>query len=125
VEGGAGAPEDALGGGNGFAIGKNAPPEAVDFVKYLTRAESQVQCAKEGFCVPVVKGGEAGLTDPLLKMVQQGAAAAKYFQLYYDQYLPPAMGSVVNDSVQGLFAGTLTPEQAAQAIEDSAKKEIK
>jgi raffinose/stachyose/melibiose transport system substrate-binding protein len=125
VEGGAGAPTDALGGGNGFAIGKNAPPEAVDFVKYLTRPESQAQCAEVGFCVPVVKGGEAGLTDPLLKMVQQGAAAAQYFQLYYDQYLTPAMGSVVNDSVQGLFAGTLTPEQAAQALEDSAKTELK
>ena len=125
VEGGAGAGTDALGGGNGFALGKNASPEAVDFVKYLTRAESQVQCAQEGFCVPVVKGGEAGLTDPLLKKVQEGAAAAKYFQLYYDQYLPPAMGSVVNDSVQGVFAGTMTPEQAAQALEDSAKTELK
>jgi raffinose/stachyose/melibiose transport system substrate-binding protein len=125
VEGGAGAATDALGGGNGFALGKNASPEAVDFAKYLTRAESQVQCAKEGFCVPVVKGGEEGLTDPLLKQVQQGAAAAKYFQLYYDQFLPPAMGSVVNDSVQGVFAGTMTPEQAAQALEDSAQKELK
>jgi len=125
VEGGAGAGTDALGGGNGFAIGKNAPPEAVDFVKYLTRAESQQQCAAAGFCVPVVKGGEAGLTDPLLKQVQQGAAAAQYFQLYYDQYLPPAMGSVVNDSVQGVFAGTLTPEQCAQAVEDSAAQELK
>jgi hypothetical protein len=35
------------------------------------------------------------------------------------------MGSVINDSVQGIFAGTLTPEQAAQAIEDSAAQEIK
>jgi raffinose/stachyose/melibiose transport system substrate-binding protein len=57
--------------------------------------------------------------------VQKNAAAAKYFQLYYDQYLPPAMGSVVNDSVQGLFAGSSTPEQAAQAVEDSAKTELK
>jgi raffinose/stachyose/melibiose transport system substrate-binding protein len=57
--------------------------------------------------------------------VQSGAAAAKYFQLYYDQAMPPAVGSVVNDSVQGIFASTLTPEQAAQAIEDSAQQEIK
>jgi raffinose/stachyose/melibiose transport system substrate-binding protein len=124
VEGGAGDAADALGGGNGFAIGKDAPPEAVDFVKYLTRAESQVQCAAEGFCVPVVKGGEAGLTDPLLLAVQQGAAAAQYFQLYYDQYLPPAMGSVVNDNVQALFAGTLTPEQMTEALEASAAAEL-
>ena len=66
VEGGKGDPSDAVGGGNGFAIGKNASPEAVDFVKYLTRAESQVQLAKIGVAIPVVKGGEAGLTDPLM-----------------------------------------------------------
>jgi raffinose/stachyose/melibiose transport system substrate-binding protein len=125
VEGGAGDPNDAVGGGNGFAIGKNASPEAVDFVKYLTRPESQVQLAQAGVAIPVVKGGEAGLTDPLLQTLQKSLAAAKYFQLYYDQALPPATGSVVNDSVQGLFAGTLTPEQVAQAIEDSAMTELK
>ena len=94
-------------------------------MKYLTRADSQVQLAKIGVIIPVVKGGEAGLSDPMNIIIQKNFAAAKYFQLYYDQALPPAMGSVVNDSVQGIFAGTLTPEQAAQAIEDSAKENLK
>jgi raffinose/stachyose/melibiose transport system substrate-binding protein len=125
VEGGAGDPADALGGGNGFVIGKDAPPEAVDFLKYLSSVESQIAQAQIGLSVPVVYGAESGLTDPMLLLVQQGAAAAKYFQLYYDQAMPPAVGSVVNDSVQGIFAGTLTPEQAAQAIEDSAAQELK
>lgn len=125
VEGGAGGQFDALGGGNGFAVGKNASPEAVDFLKYLTRAESQVALAEIGVAIPVVAGGEAGLSDPLLITLQQSLAKAEYFQLYYDQYLPPAMGSVVNDSVQGIFAETLTPEQAAQAVEDSAMQELK
>ncbi len=35
VEGGAGAATDVIGGGNGFAIGKNASPEAIDFAKYI------------------------------------------------------------------------------------------
>jgi raffinose/stachyose/melibiose transport system substrate-binding protein len=125
VEGGKGDPNDAVGGGNGFAIGKNASPEAIDFVKYLTRAESQVELAKIGVAIPVVKGGEAGMSDPLMITLQKSLASAKYFQLYYDQALPPAMGSVINDSTQGIFAGTLTPEQAAQAIEDSAAQELK
>jgi raffinose/stachyose/melibiose transport system substrate-binding protein len=125
VEGGVGAPTDAVGGGNGFAIGKNASPEAVDFVKFLTSAENQAALAGIGVAIPVVKGGEAGLSDPLMIQLQKTFAAAQYFQLYYDQALPPAMGSVINDSVQGIFAGTLTPEQAAQAIEDSAAQEIK
>ena len=125
VEGGAGDPGDAVGGGNGFAIGKNASPEAIAFVNYLTRAESQQELVKINVAIPVVKGGEVGMTDPLMITLQKSLASAKYFQLYYDQALPPAMGSVVNDSVQGIFAGTLTPEQAAQAVEDSAAQELK
>lgn len=122
VEGGAGAVTDAMGGGNGFAIGKNASPEAVDFVKYLTAPEQQKRIAAAGVGIPVVKGGEAGLTDPNMILVQKGFAAADYFQLYYDQYMPSAMGSIINDATAGLYAGTSTPEQVAQAIEDGAKQ---
>lgn len=124
VEGGAGAGTDVVGGGNGFAIGKNAEPEAVDFVKYLTSVENQTIIAANGSGIPVVKGAEQGLTDPNMIQVAQTFAAAEYFQLYYDQFLPPATGSVLNDSVQGLFAGTLTPEQVAQAVEDSVAQEL-
>jgi raffinose/stachyose/melibiose transport system substrate-binding protein len=97
----------------------------MDFVKWLTSVDAQIACAEAGFCIPVVKGGEAGLSDPFLITIQQTFAQADYFQLYYDQYLPPATGSVLIDSIQGLLAGTLTPEQTAQAIEDSAAVEIK
>ncbi len=125
VEGGKGDANDAVGGGNGFAIGKNAPPEAIDFVKFLTSKENQQALVKINVAIPVVKGGEEAMTDPLMITLQQSLAKAQYFQLYYDQALPPAMGSVINDSVQGIFAGTLTPEEAAQAIEDSAAQELK
>jgi raffinose/stachyose/melibiose transport system substrate-binding protein len=125
VEGGAGDPNDAVGGGNGFAIGKNASPEAIDFVKYLTTAEAQQALVAINVAIPVVKGGEVGMTDPLMIQLQEQLAKAQYFQLYYDQALPPAMGSVINDSTQALFAGIMTPEQAAQAIEDSAQQELK
>ena len=125
VEGGAGNPADAYGGGGGFALGKNAPDEAVDFVKFLSTVDSQVEMAKLGMVLPVVKGAESGLTDPFLLTVQKAAAAAPFFQLYLDQALPPAVGSVVNDNVQGILAGTVTPEQAAQAIADSAGQEMK
>jgi raffinose/stachyose/melibiose transport system substrate-binding protein len=122
VEGGKGDVTDVMGGGNGFAIGKNASPEAIDFVKYLTAAEQQKRVAASGGGIPVVKGGEAGLTDPNMIAVQQAFSAAKYFQLYYDQYMPSAMGAIINDATAGLYAGTMTPEQVAKAIEDGAKQ---
>ena len=125
VEGGAGAVTDVIGGGNGFAIGKNASPEAVDFVKYLTSQTNQTVIAASGTGIPVIKGAESGLTDPNLLLVQESFAAADYFQLYYDQVLPSAMGGIINDAVQKLYAGTATPEQVAVEIEAGAKDLIK
>jgi raffinose/stachyose/melibiose transport system substrate-binding protein len=122
VEGGAGAATDVMGGGNGFAIGKNASPEAIDFVKFLTAQPQAVQIASTGTGIPPVKGAEAGLKDANMVAVQQMFSAAKYFQLYYDQYMPSAMGAIINDAVAGLYAGTSTPEQVAQTIEDGAVK---
>ena len=40
VDGGAGVATDGFGGGNGFAVGKDAPPETVDFLKYLVSLDA-------------------------------------------------------------------------------------
>lgn len=123
VEGGAGNPGDVLGGGDGFAIGANAPDETIDFVKFLTNAENQR--AGSFFIVPVVTGAEDVFADdPVFQSILEARNGAPYFQLYYDQFLPPAVGSAVNDAVQTIFAGAATPEEAAQAIEESAAFEL-
>jgi raffinose/stachyose/melibiose transport system substrate-binding protein len=49
---------------------------------------------------------------------------ANYFQLYYDQYLPPAVGQVLLDQTQGLYAKTITPQAAAKAIDDSVASSL-
>jgi raffinose/stachyose/melibiose transport system substrate-binding protein len=120
VDGGAGAVTDVMGGGNGFAIGKNAPPEAIDFVKFLTSVDVAKQIASTGTGIPPVVGADAGLTDPNMIAVQKAFTAASYFQLYYDQYMPSAMGSAINDAVAKLYAGTETADQVAKEVEAGA-----
>lgn len=94
-------------------------------MRFLTSGQNQTAMAKAGLAVPpTVKGAETALEDPLIKEVTKRTGAAKYYQLYYDQYLPPAVGQVVNDSTQALFAGTSSPEEVAQAIEDAASTEL-
>jgi len=124
VEGGAGALTDAMGGGNGYAVGVNAPDEAVDFLRFFTSLENQILITETGAIIPVVKGAQEALTNPNMVMVYDAVAAADYFQLYYDQYLPPAVGTALNEAVQGLYAGTMTPEEVAQAVDDSYAMEI-
>jgi raffinose/stachyose/melibiose transport system substrate-binding protein len=124
VEGGAGGAADAMGGGNGICVGKNAEPEAVDFLRFLTNVENQKTLTEMEIIIPVVKGAEVAITDPNMLMVYEAVSKAEYFQLYYDQYMPPSVGETVNDSVQELFAGTMEPADVAQAIEDAASFEL-
>lgn len=123
VEGGAGNPGDVLGGGDGFAVGANAPDETIEFLKFITTPENQV--AGSSFIVPVVSGtDEAVEGNEILQTILEFRNNAPYFQLYYDQFLPPAVGAAVNDAVETIFAGIATPEEAAQAIEETAAFEL-
>jgi raffinose/stachyose/melibiose transport system substrate-binding protein len=80
---------------------------------------------EQNLVLPVIVGVEDLFEDnPIAAAILDARNNAPYFQLYYDQFLPPAVGIVVNDSVETLFAGTGTPEEAAQAIEDSASFEL-
>jgi raffinose/stachyose/melibiose transport system substrate-binding protein len=125
VEGGAGNPTDVMGGGGGYAVGKNAPlAETADFLKFMTNPTNAAAMVAQNVSVPPIKTAEAAVTDPLRKEVDAMAAAAPYFQLYYDQFLPPSVGQVLLDQVQGLFAGTVTPQAAAKAIDDSVASSL-
>lgn len=126
VEGGAGDPSDVLGGGDGFAVGVNAPDAAVDFLRYLTTPEVQARYVALGTgFVPTVGAAESAVTDPLLLAVMDARNNAGYYQLYYDQFLPPAIAQAVLDGVEGLLVGVFSPEEAAQAIEDVASFELR
>jgi raffinose/stachyose/melibiose transport system substrate-binding protein len=125
IEGGAGNANDVLGGGDGWAVGANAPDATVDFLKFLTNAENErIQAQSALSTVPTVAAAEDVITDPMLMQILKARNEAPYFQLYYDQFLPPAVATAVLDATEGLFAGTLSPEDAAQTIEDTAAMEL-
>ncbi|WP_440063614.1 extracellular solute-binding protein [Streptosporangium sp. OZ121] len=124
VEGGKGAAGDAFGGGGGLAVSVNAPPAALDFLKFALKPENHSKAVKAGGVLPVLKTGEEdAVTDPHIKTVSETLAAASGFQLYLDQEYPPAVGQEVNDVVAELIGGTKTPEEVVQAITETAKSE--
>jgi raffinose/stachyose/melibiose transport system substrate-binding protein len=121
VEGGAGQEGEQFGGGDGFAIGKDAPPEAVDFVKFLVSPEVANKGGASGTILPVAKGTESSVKDPNMKAVLDARGEASFVQLYLDQAYAPAVGQAVNDAVQELFAGKASPQEVSQKIADAAK----
>jgi raffinose/stachyose/melibiose transport system substrate-binding protein len=121
LDGGKGKPDEVFGGGNGFAIGRNAPSKTQDFVKFLLTVDSQRKAVAAGGVLPVTQGAEDALKDANLKKVQETASKATGFQLYLDQAYPPAVGQTVNDSVAALVAKQSSPQQVAEAIAKAAK----
>jgi raffinose/stachyose/melibiose transport system substrate-binding protein len=117
VAGGQGKVTDVMGGGGGLIVGKNAPDAAVDFLAFLTNKENDAQYSTVAGIIPTVKGAEYGIKDPNAKLVKGIVDKAEFFQLYLDQFFPPAVGGAINDSVQTIVAGTATPAQAMAAIQ--------
>ncbi len=119
VSGGVGKVTDVIGGGNGMAVGKNASDEAVKFLMYLTNRENNAKYASIAGIIPTVKGAETGIKDENAKLVKGIVDKAGFFQLYLDQFFPPAVGGVINDSVQTMLAGTATPAEACAAMQSA------
>jgi raffinose/stachyose/melibiose transport system substrate-binding protein len=121
VDGGKSTPSEYFGGGDGFAIGRDAPPEAVDFVKFLVSQQIGDKGGESGAILPTAKGTETSVKDPNMKSVLDARGKASFVQLYLDQAYAPAVGQAVNDAVQQLFAGKASPEEVSKKIANAAK----
>src|SRR5690349_51525 len=122
VPGGKGAPTDTLGGITGWLITKGSPKEAVDFLKFFVSKDVQTRLAAGNYIIPVVKGAEAGLNNAFMKLIASNLAKSNYHQNFYDQSLGPSVGRVVNDVSAEIAGGSMSPQDAAAAIEAAWKQ---
>ncbi|MFK0164758.1 ABC transporter substrate-binding protein [Rhizobium sp. NPDC090279] len=123
VTGGAGAPTDTLGGLNGWAVTKKAPPETLDFLAYLTNAENERTIAQSGLIIPVAVGAEDGIKSPLMRGAADQLAHSTWHQNFFDQDLGPSVGRVVNDISVGIVSGQITPKDGAQQVQDAFEQD--
>lgn len=125
VTGGAGAATDAVGGGGGFAVGKNAPPEAIDFLHYLVSKEVANKANLAGQGLSATLGTESTITDPMMQQVLAGLMKATFVQTYLNVApgISPGLAEVLMDGTAGLLAGTATPEAVCTAFTDAAAQQ--
>jgi raffinose/stachyose/melibiose transport system substrate-binding protein len=123
VSGGAGAITDTLGGLNGWAVTKKAPPETLDFLAYLTNAENEREMAKAGMLIPVAVGAEDGVTNPLMHQAAEQLAHSTWHQNFFDQDLGPSVGRVVNDVSVAIVSGQMSPADGAQQIQEAFEQD--
>ena len=80
VPGGKGKATDTLGGINGFLVTKTAPKETVDFLNFFSQEKYAKEAAATGGYIPVYKGAEAAIKDPLVKHLADDLAMTTYHQ---------------------------------------------
>jgi raffinose/stachyose/melibiose transport system substrate-binding protein len=122
VLGGKGDASDTLGGITGWLVTKGSPKEAVEFLKFFVSQDVQKRLAAGNFIVPVIAGADAGFTSPFMRDVAQNLAHSKYHQNFLDQTLGPSVGRVVNDATAEIAGGSMTPKDAAKAIQEAWKQ---
>jgi raffinose/stachyose/melibiose transport system substrate-binding protein len=125
VKGAPGVVTDSLGGLNGWAVTKNAPPETEEFLRYMGSLDVQKALAKETQIMPVTKGASEAVSRPLLREVADALAKETWHQNFLDQDLGPNVGAIVNDVSVEIVSGGVEPADAAQQIEDAYSLERK
>jgi raffinose/stachyose/melibiose transport system substrate-binding protein len=118
VEGGKGNSDDTLGAINGWLVTKDAPAEALDFLRFFLSQQPQAEMARRNMHIPMTKGTTEALQNPLMKRMAEDFARSPYFQLVYDQLLGRGGGIMVNELSAALAAGSITPEEAAQDLQE-------
>lgn len=69
--------------------------------------------------IPPVKGVDELITDPVSKSIIDAANKASAVQLWYDQYLNPAVANAHLDGNQEVFGLTMTPQDANQKMQQA------
>jgi raffinose/stachyose/melibiose transport system substrate-binding protein len=123
VPGGQGDPTAALGGGDAWAVSRNAPDAAVDFVKYLLSDEVQKGFAANDMGLPTNPAAAGSIKDPALAGLLKVRNDAPYVQLYFDTAFGQAVGGAMNDEIALMFAGKAKPEDIVQKTQQAADAE--
>ncbi|WP_131104543.1 ABC transporter substrate-binding protein [Ornithinimicrobium sufpigmenti] len=123
VEGGQGDPEAQLGGGDAWGVSADAPPEAVEFVRYMLSEEVQRGFAERDMGLPTNPNATDAVADPALAGLIEVRDSAPYVQLYFDTAFGQSVGGAMNDTIELMFAGQAGPQDIVDATQAAADAE--
>lgn len=120
VEDGTGSGTNLIGGVDSFSVTTACeyPDEAVLLLHYLSDADFAADWINTAGRMAAVKGQT--YSDPLTAQMVALVEAAQSVTIYYDQELPTELGNYWNDITGAVLAKTMTPQEAAAAMEAKA-----
>ena len=122
VTGGAGDPSAMMGGSDGFACRKDAPPACMDFLNFIANKANQEGYATAFKTLPANKDAKGVVTDPALQDVLAAYDKAAYVELWLDTQYGQNVGNALNGGVVNMFAGKGTPADIVAAVTSAAAK---
>ena len=123
VVGGQGDQSAALGGGDAWAVSKDAPDAAVEFAKYLLSDDVQKGFAERDMGLPTNPAATGSVKDPALGGLLKVRDEAPYVQLYFDTAFGQSVGGAMNDEIALMFAGKATPQDIVDKTQQAADAE--
>ncbi len=123
VVGGQGDQSAALGGGDAWAVSKDAPDAAVEFAKYLLSDDVQKGFAERDMGLPTNPAATGAVKDPALGGLLKVRDEAPYVQLYFDTAFGQSVGGAMNDEIALMFAGKATPQDIVDKTQQAADAE--
>ena len=96
---------------------------AFEFATYLSSDET-IEYMVGASLIPPVKGVEDLITDPISKSMIEASNKASAVQLWYDQYLSPAVANAHLDGNQEVFGLTMTPEDANKKMQQAMEEDL-
>ncbi len=94
---------------------------AFECATYLS-SEGEKQLMAEASKITPTKDARDYVKDPIMLQVLTAAEKASAIQLWYDQYLPPAVAQVHLATCQEVFGMTMTPEEAAKEFQSAMEE---
>ena len=123
---GVGDPNTVIGtvGDNFYHVSASSknPDKAFELITHLIDDEAINDALNDGR-IPPVKN--VSLSDPILAELFAQVQSAPDMQLWYDQSLSPEVADVHKVTSQEIFGGTLTPQDAAQQLQDAQAAYLK
>jgi raffinose/stachyose/melibiose transport system substrate-binding protein len=100
----------------GWLVSKDAPKDAVDFMKVWLGKDIQTKIAAEGLSIPMVKGTADAIQNPFYKALALEVNHSGWICNAMDQLLGRETGRVFNDEAAAVAIGEESPEQATKTI---------
>ncbi|MFP8885387.1 ABC transporter substrate-binding protein [Streptomyces mangrovi] len=122
VSGGQGDPTAIMGGAGGYSLSKNAPEEALDFLRFVVTKDQQEAYAEAFDTIPVNKDAQGVVTEPYNISALQAFNKAAYSMQFLDTVYGQNVGNAMNIAVVNLMAGEGSAADIVKDVKAAAEK---